>query len=276
MVGDVVKMSGSPDRRRVHYAIRDHVAYITLDHTERLNALDCQMHEELAPVWDDFEANDDVRVGVLTGAGDRAFSVGQDLKELAHLDAETAEPSTYGSKGRAGWPRLTERFGLSKPIVARVQGYALGGGFELALACDIIVASDDATFALPEARLGLVPGAGGVFRLTRQIPVKVAMGYLMTGRSMTAARAYELGLVNEVVPRDQLDQCVDGWVRDIQRGAPLSLRSIKEAVSTSGGLSLEQAFAAPYIWEEKRSGSEDAREGPVAFVEKRLPRWTGR
>src|SRR6266542_1604806 len=111
----------------------------------------------------------------------------------------TADGDTFGSRDRPGWPRLTERFALAKPIIARVDGYAFGGGFELALACDVIVASDRSVFALPEARLGLIPGAGGAFRLARQLPLRIALGYLMTGRQMPAARALQLGLVNDVV-----------------------------------------------------------------------------
>jgi crotonobetainyl-CoA hydratase/dehydration protein DpgD len=239
--------------------------------------MDLRMHEELSPIWDDFEADEDIWVGVLSGAGTRAFSVGQDLKERAELlRSATAEPSTFGSRGKSGWPRLTERFGLAKPLIAKVQGYALGGGFELALACDIIVAAEDASFALPEARLGLIAGAGGVFRLARQLPIKTAMGYLMTGRTITATRAFELGLVNDVAPAENLDECVAGWVQDVLRCAPLAVRAVKEAVLTSADLPLMEAFRTRYSWEEQRMHSHDAVEGPLAFVEKRLPQWTGR
>ncbi|MFE0045154.1 enoyl-CoA-hydratase DpgD [Streptomyces albireticuli] len=239
--------------------------------------MDIRMHEELAAVWDDFEADESLWVAILTGAGDRAFSVGQDLKELAARDAAgTAGVSTFGSRGKPGWPRLTERFGLTKPVVAKVRGYAFGGGFELALACDLIIASDDSRFALPEARLGLVAGAGGVFRLTRQLPYRTAMGYLMTGRRMTAARALELGLVNEVVPAADLDACVDGWVDDILSCAPLAVRAVKEAAAASAHLPLSDAFTTAYPCEEARMHSLDAREGPRAFAEKRPPRWNGR
>lgn len=250
---------------------------MTLNRPAALNALDLATHEALASVWDRFEADDEVVVGVLSGSGDRAFSVGQDLKELVQRTrAGTAEASSFGSRGKPGWPRLTERFELTKPVIAKVQGYAIGGGFELALACDIIVAADTASFALPEARLGLVPGAGGLFRLARQLPLKTAMGYLMTGRSMTAARAFELGLVNEVVRPEELDGCVEGWVRDILRAAPLSVRAIKEVALKSATVPLEQAFAMQYVWEEARRTSLDAKEGPEAFVSKRPPVWRGR
>lgn len=270
--------SEAPDGRpRVRYEKRGHVAHVTLDRPAVLNAMDLRMHAELADIWDDFEADDDLWVAVLSGAGTRAFSVGQDLRELAVRDGEgTAGPATFGSRGKPGWPRLTERFDLSKPVVAKVRGYALGGGFELALACDLVIASDDAVFALPEAKLGLMAGAGGVFRLTRQLPWKTAMGHLLTGRPLDARRAWELGLVNEVVAPDDLDACVVDWVADILRCAPLSVRAIKEAATRSATMSLESAFATRYPWEERRMHSEDAAEGPRAFAEKRVPRWQAR
>jgi dehydration protein DpgD len=261
----------------VQYAKEGHVAYITLNRPEVLNAMDERMHEDLALVWDEVEADDDVWAAVLAGAGHRAFSVGQDLTELAgRIGQGTAAAATFGSRGMPGWPRLTERFDLAKPVVAKVRGYALGGGFELALACDIIIADEDATFALPEARLGLVAGAGGVFRLTRQLPWKVAMGILLTGRSLSARRAYELGLVNEIVAADDLDACVEEWVAAILRCAPLSVRATKEAAFRSAAMSLEAAFATRYPWEERRMHSRDATEGPIAFAQKRTPRWEAR
>ncbi len=262
--------------RRVRYEKRDHVAYVTLDRPAVLNAMDLRTHEELAGVWDDVDTDDDVRAVVLTGAGDRAFSVGQDLRERARLGTDGAPSTTFGSRGQPGWPRLTERFDLTKPVIARVDGYALGGGFELALACDIIVASDRSVFALPEARLGLVPGAGGAFRLARQLPLKVAMGHLLTGRRMPADVALRLGLVNEVVPHDRLDDAVAEWTADLLRSAPLAVRAIKEAVMRSLDMPLDAAFTADFVWERRRRDSEDALEGPRAFVERRDPRWLGR
>jgi dehydration protein DpgD len=262
---------------RVRYEKCGPVARVTLDRPEVLNAMDLATHEELGRIWDDFEADDELWVAVLTGAGDRAFSVGQDLKELAaRNEAGAATPSSFGSRGKPGWPRLTERFGLAKPVIARVNGYALGGGFELALACDLIIAADHAQFGLPEARLGLIPGAGGVFRLTRQLPYRTAMGLLITGRRLPAGQALEYGLVNEVVPAGQLDACVDGWVEDVLRCAPLSVRAVKEAAQTSAALPLERAFGTRYAWEERRMHSADALEGPRAFAEGRSPQWLAR
>ncbi|MEV0943289.1 enoyl-CoA-hydratase DpgD [Micromonospora wenchangensis] len=261
----------------VEYHKEGHLATIRLNRPEVLNAMNLRMHEELAEIWDDFAQDDDIWVGVLTGAGGRAFSVGQDLRELAQREAAgLAAPATFGSRGRPGWPRLTERFGLTKPLVAQVSGYALGGGFELALACDLIIAAEDARFGLPEARLGLIAGAGGVFRLSRQLPVRTALGHLMTGRQLGARRAYELGLVNDVVPAADLDDCVHGWVTDLLACAPLAVRAVKQAVLTSLDLPLEQAFATRYPCEEIRMHSADAKEGPRAFAEKRQPRWQAR
>jgi dehydration protein DpgD len=264
------------NRARVRYEKRGRVGYVVLDRPHVLNAMDARMHEELGQVWDDFEQDDGIWLGVLTGAESRAFSVGQDLKELVERTRAGIPPTSFGSSGGPGWPRLTERFNLSKPVIARVSGYAFGGGFELALACDIIIASEEASFALPEATLGLIPGAGGLFRLTRQIPFKVAMGYLMTGRPISASRAYELGLVNEVVPANELDSCVQRWVEDILRCAPLAVRAVKQVGLASMHLSLEEAFSTRYAAEEIRHRSQDCREGPIAFVEKRNPNWNAR
>jgi dehydration protein DpgD len=157
-----------------------------------------------------------------------------------------------------------------------VNGYAPGGGFELALACDIIVASVHAVSALPEVQLGLVPGAGGAFRLARQAPLKVAMGYLLTGRRISARQALRLGLVNQVVPPWQLDECVAEWTKDLMRSAPLAGRAIKEAVPRSLDLTLENALTASCEWEARRMYSQGAVEGPQVFVEKRQPIWHGR
>jgi dehydration protein DpgD len=248
---------------RVRYEKRGRVAYLL-------------MHAELQRVWDDFEQDDALWIGVLTGEGARAFSVGMDLRELAERNRAGEPPTSFGSQGRPGWPRLTERFQMRKPMIARVNGYAFGGGLELALACDIIVAAEHATFALPESKLGLIPGAGGLFRLLRQIPFKIAMGYLMTGRSFSAARAYEVGLVNEVVPIEKLDDCVTAWVEDILRCAPLSVRAVKQIGLSSMHLPIEEAFAKRYEAEEVRRNSVDSREGPSAFVDKREPKWLAR
>ncbi|PXX60924.1 crotonobetainyl-CoA hydratase/dehydration protein DpgD [Nocardia tenerifensis] len=259
----------------VEYRKQGRVATVRLNRPHVLNAMNLAMHAELSRVWDDIEADDDIWLVVLSGAGGRAFSVGQDLTELAERIENGSGRSSFGSAGKPGYPRITERFSFAKPIIAKVSGYALGGGFELALACDIVVATEEAQFGLPEATLGLIPGAGGVFRLPRQMPYRIAMGHLLTGRTMSAARACELGLINEVVAEADLDACVSHWATDILACAPLSVRAIKEAAAASLSRSLPEAFAAEYRWETVRAGSADAEEGPRAFAEKRTPNWTG-
>ncbi|HSJ78160.1 MAG TPA: enoyl-CoA hydratase-related protein [Erythrobacter sp.] len=250
--------------------IRDSVGYLTINRPAVLNAMDSHAHLALSQALDALAANDVVRVIVLTGAGERAFSVGRDLRELSE-GSDKADVAERWSRVT----RLTDRFDYPKPIIARVAGYALGGGFELALACDIIVAADTASFALPEVRRGLIPFAGGVHRLPRQMSLKTAMGYMLSGRSMSALRAYELGLVNEVVPLEALDDAVAGWTRDLIAGAPLSIRSIKQCVAMGSGLALPDAMEADYPAELTRLASADAEEGPRAFAQKRAPRWTG-
>jgi enoyl-CoA hydratase/carnithine racemase len=249
------------------------VATVTINRPAVLNAMDSRAHLALSEALDALAADDDVRVVVLTGAGERAFSVGRDLKELALDDpAEQAAAADRWSRVT----RLTDRFDYPKPVIARVRGLALGGGFELALACDLVVAADDASFAFPEARRGLIPFAGGVHRLPRQLPATTALGHLLTGRPMGAQRAYELGLVNEVVPVEQLDDAVAGWAADIVAAAPLAIRAIRQCVAQGLGRPLAEAMAATYEAEEIRKASRDSIEGPRAFAEHRPPRWTGR
>lgn len=250
------------------------IARVRLNRPAVLNAMNAAMHEQLASIWSDFEADNSLRVAVISGEGERAFSVGQDLKETAiKLGSGEWAPSSIGSRGRPGWPRLTERFELTKPIIAQVHGYALGGGFELALACDIIIAGRSAVFGLPEARLGLVPGAGGMFRLTRQMPTKAAMGFLLTGNRIPVRTALRFGLVNEMAPDKDLESVVTKWIDAILTCSPLSLRAIKEATTSSAHRSLQEAFSTRYFWEEQRARGADAREGAAAFAEGRAPIW---
>ncbi|MEX2081775.1 MAG: enoyl-CoA hydratase-related protein, partial [Dehalococcoidia bacterium] len=168
------------------------------------------------------------------------------------------------------------RFEFFKPVIARVNGFALGGGFEKALACDIIVAADHANVGLPEPRVGLLAGALGVHRLPRQAPLKAAMGYLLTGRHIQAQRAFELGLVNEVVPLSALDDAVEHWVSDILECSPLSVRATKEAALRGLEMTLQDANATLYDNVARLAASQDMIEGPLAFAEKRKPRWAGR
>lgn len=258
------------------YEKKDHVAYITITRPEVMNALHAHASRELGGAFDDFAADDDSWVAVLTGEGDRAFSAGNDLKYTAEMSRLPREQRPDLSMPVGGFGGITSRYDLFKPVIARVNGFALGGGLEMALACDIIVAADHAEVGLPEPRRGLIAGAMGVHRLPRQLPLKQAMGYMLTGRHIPAQRAYEMGLVNEVVPLARLDDAVAAWVADIVRCAPLSVRATKEAAMRGLQMPLEAAAVADYQWELARRRSADAIEGPRAFAEKRAPNWTGR
>jgi enoyl-CoA hydratase/carnithine racemase len=252
----------------VRYEKRDHVAYVTMNRPEVMNALHPPANEELARVWDDFAADADAWVAILTGAGERAFSAGNDLKYTATQGMPRIPPSGFGG--------LTTRTDLWKPIIAAVNGVALGGGLEIALACDIIVAAEHARLGLPEPRVGLMAAAGGVHRLPRHIPLKIAMGFMLTGRHMTAAEAARLGLVNEVVPAGELAAAAERWAREILECSPLSVQATKQAAYTGLGKPLADAMGTPYPLVQRLWSSEDAREGPRAFAEKRKPRWAGR
>jgi crotonobetainyl-CoA hydratase/dehydration protein DpgD len=258
------------------FELEGHVARITLDRPESLNSLNPDLRWELSQHFDEVENNDDIWLAVVTGSGDRAFCAGADLKHRARERDATTEQRADWAQKNIETRSLTERWHFAKPVIARVNGFALGGGLELAMACDIIVAAEHAEFGLPEPRRGLIAGAVGVHRLPRQIGLKPAMGHLLTGRHMTAARAYELGLVNQVVSLDGLDLAVNGWIEDILRCAPLSVRATKEAAMRGLDMALPQAFYNEYEWERKRQQSADTLEGPRAFAEKREPQWVGK
>ena len=258
------------------FEIRDKVAYITINRPEVRNCLGPFVSWELSQHFDEVERNDDIWIAVLTGAGDKAFSAGMDLK-FHQVRAKMSEEEVADLHKKLEETRsFITRWHFPKPVIARVNGYALGGGLELALACDIVVAAEHAELGLPEPKRGLVAGGAGVHRLPRQIGLKPAMGYMLTGRHMPARRAYELGLVNDVVPYDKLDETVDGYVKDILACAPLSVRATKEMVMRGLDYPLHEAFDKVYQWEKRRQSSPDAIEGPRAFAEKRKPNWTGK
>jgi enoyl-CoA hydratase/carnithine racemase len=243
---------------------------VTIDRPKVMNSLHPPANAELAKVFDDFASDPDLWVAIITGAGERAFSAGNDLKYQASSGQPVAVPST-------GFAGLTSRFDCSKPVIAAVNGVAMGGGFEIALACDLIVASENAIFALPEPRVGLAALAGGVHRLPRQIPLKQAMGMMLTGRRVDAAEGQRLGFVNEVVPQQELMAAARRWADQILECAPLSVRASKEAALAGlGQASLEDAMAGRYDAIRDMVKSEDFIEGPRAFAEKRAPAWKGR
>jgi crotonobetainyl-CoA hydratase len=255
--------------QHVIYEKRDRIAYVTLNRPEVLNTFNLGLHEELGEIWEDFDKDRDTWVGIITGAGDRAFSAGRDLKEVA-------ETGTVTVRGGSRRPSLATRFDLSKPIIAAVNGYCLGGGLETALACDIIVASENARFGLREPRVGLIAGGGGIHRLPRQVPLKQAMGILLTAKMIDAQEACRIGLVNEVVPLPQLMATAERWAREIMECAPLAARATKEMAIRGLDFSLEMAMKYTYTSVIKLVQSEDFREGPKFFAQKRKPEWKAR
>ena len=254
------------------YEKKERIAYVTINRPEVMNALHILANWEFWEVWSDFRDDPEVWVAIITGAGEKAFSAGNDLKYQAAHSSELANrlPPPGGFGG------ITNHFECNKPIIAAVNGYALGGGFEIALACDIIVAAEHARFGLPEPTVGLWGGAGGIHRLPRQIPLKIAMGMILTARHITAQEAYRVGLVNEVVPLEELMPCAERWARDIMRCAPLSIRASKEGAMVGLDYPLEAAMNNKYYLHQVMWNSEDYIEGPKAFSEKREPQWKGR
>lgn len=253
----------------VKFEKRDHLAFITFNRPEVMNALHPPCHIEMDQVWDEFVADKNLWVAIVTGAGDKAFSAGNDLKWTA---THRGEPMARSKGGFAG---ITSRFDINKPIIAAVNGFALGGGFEIALACDIIVAAEHARFGLPEPRVGLMAGAGGVHRLPRHIPLKIAMGMMLTGKHITAAEAARLGIVNEVVALKDLLAAAERWAAEIAQCSPLSVQASKEAALAGLGMPLEEAMRKSYSGVQKLFKSKDVVEGPLAFAEKRKPNWKG-
>jgi enoyl-CoA hydratase/carnithine racemase len=246
------------------------VTIVTLSRPEVYNALHTDAHFELHRVFDAFAADPEQWVAIVTGAGDKAFCAGNDLKWQA-----AGGKRGWDSSGFAG---LTARFDCDKPIIAAVNGVAMGGGFEVALTCDLIIASENATFALPEPRVGLAALAGGLQRLPRQIGLKRAMGMILTARHVTAREGLELGFVNEVVPKGQALAAAERWAESICKNSPMSIRASKQAIQKGMAVSLQQAIAEQreYPAVKAMAQSQDFVEGPKAFAEKRPPKWLGR
>jgi len=255
----------------IKYEKSQHIAYLTLNRPEVMNALHTPAHVECAAALDDFERDTGSWVMIITGEGERAFSAGMDLR---YRPAEGAPPVQMPPGGFAGLtnPRHCR---MTKPVIAAINGYALGGGLELAMACDIVVAADTATLGLPEVKRGIVAGGGGMHRLPRQMPLKIAMGYLLTGKNMSADEAHRWGLVNEVVPAAELMDAARRWAAEIVEAAPLSVRASKEAALSGLELSLEEAYNTTFAATQALRGSNDSREGVAAFAERRKPNWTG-
>ncbi len=250
---------------------QNNVTSLVLNRPDAMNSITPEMHYELQDAFDDFAADSTQYVAVIRGAGERAFCAGSDLKSIA--DGGFKE---YPSSGYAG---LIERFDLNKPLIAAVDGFALGGGFEVALACDMIIATDRSSFGLPEPLVGAVALGGGLHRLARQIGLKQAMGMVLTAERVPADEGFRLGFVNQVVAPGELDAAVDEVCERILRCAPLSIAASKEAIHKGLGetdlaaaMAAQESYPAFYKWRR----AEDTVEGPKAFAEKRAPNWQGK
>jgi enoyl-CoA hydratase/carnithine racemase len=257
------------------YEMRDHIAYATFNRPESMNAINRQMARELVDACKQIEEDSAVRVAIFTGAGERAFSAGMDLKERAEtsfspIDRRNQKISaTIHTQSRA-------IAALTKPTIAAIRGYCVGGGLEMALACDLRVAAEDAKLGLAEVRRGLIPGAGGTQRLPRVVGMAKALEICLTGENVTGSEALRLGLVNVAVPAAGVMRAAEDLASKILKGAPVSVAFIKEAIKKGVELPLEEGLRLEADLSAMIATTEDSKEGPRAFAEKRAPVWKGK
>jgi enoyl-CoA hydratase/carnithine racemase len=256
---------------------RGQVLLITMDRPDARNALNQEMSRALIEVWEKFRSASGLRVAVLTGAGDKAFCAGADLKEIAahYAGLSPIERREMGER-EPGLGGITRNLDVGKPVIAAINGHCLAGGLEIALACDLRVACESATFGLPEVKRGIIPGAGGTQRLPRMLPQAVAMEMLLTGEPIDANTALRLGLLNRVAPRNKLLDTALSLAGNIARNGPLAVQAARQAALRGMHLSLEDGFRLEQFLAEPVRQSRDAREGVQAFIDKREPVFEGR
>jgi E-phenylitaconyl-CoA hydratase len=258
---------------RILYNKEGRIALVTINRPEKLNAIDPLTSAELLEAFTDFKSDDSVWVAILTGAGERAFSTGNDLVATAMRgqgqgDTRPVPPAAFGG--------ITRGFECFKPIIAAINGYCLAGGLEIALSCDIRICTPASSFGLPEPTRAIIPGAGGTQRLPRAIPMAVAMKMLMTGGRIDAEAALRAGLVSDIVPAEQLMPRAREIAEEICSCGPLAVRAVKEAVMRGRELPLEEGLKIEAEKSRDIGRTEDAREGPLAFAQKRRPDYKGR
>jgi len=247
----------------------EHIAYVTLNRPEAMNALDPDSWAELHQIWRDIKADPEIRVAILTGAGERAFCTGSDMKKT--MPPKESFASTYFEE-----EHLLAPMEMWKPIICAINGFAIGGGLEMALACDLRIAASTASFGLSEVKVGSLPGLGGTQRLVRTLPKAVAMKMLLTGERMDALQACQCGLVSDVVPPENLMAKAKELAEKIANNAPLSVKAAKQAVVVGSDLPVKQASMYEYLLWGILRDTEDRIEGRVAFAEKRPPRYQGK
>ena len=259
-------------RMKLVYEVKEKIAYITINRPEAMNAMDADVYEALSSAWIDVRDNPDVWLAIVTGAGERAFTAGADLKRMSEraprekADFWLTQKDMLLNRGLEVW----------KPVIAAVNGYCLAGGMTLLFGTDIRIAAEHAVFEISEVKRGILPANGGTQRALRQLPHAIAMELLLLGRRLTAQEALGYGLINKIVPLDELMPTAERFARQLCEHGPLALRAIKELAVRSQSLSLEQGLRLEQAFLEFLRTTEDAKEGPRAFAEKRKPIYKGR
>jgi len=265
----------------VIFSVENGVAQVTLNRPEKMNALNPEMIIRLARCWDEIEATTTIRTVVLTGAGDRTFCAGGDLGRLTPLLTRARPAEDEWDEALLAEPKilnraLLRRTNFTTPVIGALRGAIIGGGMELALACDLRVVAEDSMLGLIEVKRGLIPAAGGIARVSRQVSFAAAAELLLVGDRITAAEAYRIGLVNRVVPSVDVLATAHGLAKQMAENSPLAMRKVKEAMISSSGRSIDDAFGIEDACVKIVLRSEDAKEGSRAFMEKRKPNFSGR
>jgi len=254
-----------------------HVLTITIDRPESRNALNRRMSRDLVTAWERFRDDPSLRVAILTGAGDRAFCAGADLTEVtAHYAAMTPIERRERGEREPGLGGITRNLDPGKPVIAAINGHCLAGGLEIALACDLRVAVESATFGLPEVTRGIIPGAGGTQRLPRAVPTAIALEMLLTGAPINAETALRYGLINRITSAEDLLPAAIELAERIAANAPLAVQAARAAARRGAGLTLADALRLEQFHAEPVRGTDDAAEGVRAFIEKRPPKFEGK